>query len=566
MNDRNLDAGARPDEPRASGARLVALGILLSKLGGLVREMVIARFFGVGPHGDVLRMALRAPNVLQNLLGEQTLSAAFIPFYSRMLAEGRREEAGRFAGAVFGLLVVTVSALVIICVLLAPAIVSVLAAGFRDDAAAGGVDRFTLTVRAVRIIFPMTGLLVLSAWALGVLNSHRRFLLPYLSPLVWNASIIAAMLAAAGGWPASPEVPPAALERWLFAACFGALAGGLAQLGVQLPLALRLMRGFRPSLSRRVAGVREAFAAFGPALAGRGVVQVSAYVDLFLASWLATGAPSALGYAVMLINLPLAAFGMSVAAAELPELSSSDPATAGRRNAGRRIAERVDRALRQSIFLLAPSVVGYLAFGFLVAGLVFRGGSFTVEGNLLVCLVLAGYTLGLLPSVISRLLQNTFYALRDTRTPARIAGVRLLASASAGVLLMSILDRYTVTQAFGLESATQNLYLGAVGLAIAAALGSWCELALLRRALSRRLPELRLPFRYIAGRLGLAATLAVPGLILWAVVPADSVKVQALVVLPAYALCYLGVAWWARTPELDLWLGRLRAPRTKPAA
>ncbi len=556
MNDR--DVAPEGAQRSAGGARLVALGILLSKLGGLVREMVIARFFGVGPHADVLRSAMRTPNVLQNMLGEQTLSAAFIPFYSRMLAEGRRQEAGRFAGAVFGLLVATVSALVLVCVLFAPAIVSVLAAGFRGDAAAvaageASVDRFALTVRAVRIIFPMTGLLVLSAWALGVLNSHRRFLLPYLSPLVWNASIVCALLWVAGGTPwAVPQATSLeALERWLFAACFGALFGGLAQFLVQLPLVLRLMQGFRVSLSRRVAGVREALAALGPALAGRGVVQVSLYVDIFLASWLATGAPSALGYAVMLINLPLGAFGMSVAAAELPELSSTDPA-----KAGRRMAERVDRALRQSTFLLVPSVVGYLVFGFLVAGLVFRGGSFTVEGNLLVYLVLAAYTLGLLPSVVSRLLQNTFYALRDTRTPARIAGVRLLASASVGVVLMFLLDRFAVAEVFGLEGATQDLYLGAVGLATAGSLGAWSELVLLRRALRRRLPELRLPIAWVVKRFGLATLLAVPGLLLWIVLPVDSVVAQALIVLPLYALCYLGVAWWSRTPELELWLGR----------
>ncbi len=548
-------------QSEASGARLVALGILLSKLGGLVREMFIARFFGVGAHADVLRNAFRTPNVLQNMLGEQTLSAAFIPFYSRMLAEGRHREAGRFAGAALGLLVAATSALVLAGMLLAPAIVSVLAAGFTGDAAevAAGkasVDRFVLTVKAVRIIFPMTGLLVLSAWALGVLNSHRRFLLPYLSPLVWNASIVFALLVAAGGvgsWPSSATAPPGQLERWLFAACFGALAGGLAQFGVQLPLVFRLMRGFRMSLSLRVAGVREALSALGPAVAGRGVVQLSAYVDVFLASWLAQGAPSALGYAVILINLPLGAFGMSVAAAELPELSRSDPA-----KAGRRIAERIDRALRQSAFFIAPSVVGYLVFGFLAAGLIFRGGSFTVEGNLLVYLVLSAYTLGLLPSVISRLLQNTFYALRDTRTPARIAGVRLVTSAVAGTVLMRLLDRFSVAGTFRLEGTTQDLYLGAVGLAAAGSLGAWCELVLLRRALRRHLPEVRLPVGYIAGRLGLATVLTVPGLILWALAPAPGVVAQALLVLPCYALCYLGVAWWTRAPELELWLGRRR--------
>ncbi len=557
MNDQTDAAG--------TGARSVAAGILLSKLGGLVREMILARCFGVGPHADVLRSAFRAPNLLQNMLGEQTLSAAFIPYYSRMLAECRREDAGRFAGAVFGLLVAMVSALVVAGVLLAPFIVSVLAAGFRGDAAlvAAGeasVDRFALTVRAVRIIFPMTGLLVLSAWALGVLNSHRRFLLPYLSPLVWNASIVIALLWAAGVAAFRSTGPPATLEQlelWLFAVCLGALAGGLAQFAVQLPLVFRLMRGFRVSLSRRVAGVREALRALGPALAGRGVVQLSIYVDVFLASWLARGAPSALGYAVMLVNLPLGAFGMSVAAAELPELSSADP-TADRRSAGRRIAGRIDRAVRQSAFVVAPSVVGYLVFGYLAAGLVFRGGSFTREGNVLVYLVLCAYTLGLLASVISRLLQNTFFALRDTRTPARIAAVRLASSALLGALLMRFLDRFPVAGTFGLEGATQDLYLGAVGLALASSAGAWCELALLRHGLRRRLPELVLPARYVAGRLVLATVLAVPGLLLWLLIPAAGVAVQALVVLPCYALCYLGFAWWRKSPELDLWLGRFR--------
>ncbi len=551
-------------EPAPSGARFVALGILLSKVGGLLREMIIARFFGVGPHADVVRSAFRAPNVLQNMLGEQTLSAAFIPFYSRMLAEGRRREAGRFAGAAFGLLTVAVSALALLGVIFAPAIVSVLAAGFRADAAlvATGeatVDRFPLTVAAVRIIFPMTAFLVLSAWALGVLNSHRRFLWPYLSPLVWNASIITALIWAAGG-PERLGMPTDAtlgeLDQWLLAICYGALIGGILQFAVQLPLTFRLMRGFRLSLSLRVAGVRDALRALAPALAGRGVVQLSLYLDMFLASWLATGAPSALGYAVILINLPLGAFGMAVAAAELPELARVDP-----ERASRRIAERIDQALRQSSFVVAPSVVGYLFFGFLVAGLVFRGGSFTQVDNALVYAVLCAYTLGLLASAISRLLQNAFFALRDPRTPARIATVRLAASVVLGAALMHWFDRYSVTETFSLVGGEKVLYLGAVGLGLAASLGAWCELALLRSALRHRVSVLRFPTARILGHFGRAAAVAVPVIALWMVLPAWSVTYQALVILPFYAGSYLAVSWLLRVPELELWLGRVRTRR-----
>ena len=281
-------------------------------------------------------------------------------------------------------------------------------------------------------------------------------------------------------------------------------------------------------------------------------MQLSIYVDLFLASCLESGAPSALGYAVILINLPISAFGMSVAAAELPELSRAEPAG----DAGRRIAERIDRAVRQSAFVVAPSVVGYLLFGFLVAGLVFRGGSFTREDNLLVYAVLCAYTLGLLASAISRLLQNTFFALSDTRTPAKIAGARLVVSAVVGTALMFYLDRFPVAGTLGLDGATKGLHLGAVGLALASSLGAWCELALLRWRLGRRLPELELPVRHILGRLLTAAVFALPALGLWALLADRSLTLQALLVLPAYAGLYLGWAWWRRLPELDLWLGR----------
>jgi len=553
-----LSSDSPRESPRPSGARFVALGILASKLFGLARETVIARFFGVGPHTDVYRNALRAPNVLQNLLGEQTLSAAFIPIYSRLLAEGKREEAGRFAGAVLGLLVAVVSALVLLGVIFAPAIVSVLAAGFLDDAAkvAAGelaVDRFPLTVRAVRIIFPMTGFLVLSAWALGVLNSHRRFLLPYLAPAVWNLSIIGVLVTAVAGsglfgTPTAADVTT--LDRWLIAACFGALLGGVLQFGVQLPLVFRLVRGFRPSLSTRVPGVRAALRAVGPALAGRGVVQLSLYLDVFLANFLLRGAPSAIGFAGVLINLPLAAFGMSIAAAELPELSRADP-----EGAGREAARRIDRALRQAAFVICPAVVGYLAFGYLAAALLFRGGAFKTADNLLVYAVLGGYTLGLLASTASRLLQNAFFALRDTRTPAKIATVRLVASAVVGASTMFLFDRLAVPG----ESAavTGALHFGAVGLALASSAGAWAELLLLLRRLRRRIPELHLPLRHAGARLLLAVAAAVPSAGLWLLLAGAPVRLQAVAVLGLYGAVYLGWAWWRRLPELDLWLGRL---------
>lgn len=561
----------RPSDPRPSGARFIALGILASRVFGLVRQVAVGRFFGVGAHTDVWQSAMRLPNVLQNLLGEQSLSAAFIPTYSRLLAEGKEREAARFAGAVFALLACVVSILVLFGVVFAKWIVMFGAWGFTADAArvAAGeirVDRFELAVRAVRVIFPMTGFLVLAAWALGVLNSHRRFFLSYMAPVAWNVAIITALVGTAyrSGFLLTPrDAGFGELDRWLIAGCLGGVVGGLLQFLVQLPAVLREMKGLPLTLTPlAVPGVRGAVRAFGPALLGRGVVQLSLYINLLLASWLHEGALSALGFAVILINLPLGAFGMSVAAAELPELSrasSRDRNGALPPDMVKTMSGRLDRALRQASFVLCPSVVGYLVFGFLVANLIFGGGRFTLESSYLVYAVLVGYTLGLLASAASRLLQNTFFALGDTRTPARIAFLRLMVDTSFGVALMFWFDRYSVTAVFGLEASDQDHFLGAFGLSLAASLGAWVELLLLRRRIVDKMPGLELPSGAIGRLLFWAVLLALPAVGVWLLLPAGiSVKMQALLVLPIYPLVYLGFAWWRASPELDLWLGRLR--------
>lgn len=550
-------SATEPAEPPASvvpgrgGAVMVAAGILSSRLIGLLRNVVLAGYFGVGPHADVLNMAMRAPNFLQNLLGEGTLSAAFIPIYSRLLHEGKREEAGRFAGAIFGLLCATAGALALLGVLLARPITAVLAFGFKGDA--GAVDRFELTVQAVRIIFPMTMFLVLSAWALGVLNSHRRFFLPYFAPVVWNMAIIAALVWA-GGWGTGGHPSLAALNRLLFAACWGALAGGALQFVVQLPTALRLLRGFRPSLSPRVHGVKEALGAFGPVLAGRGVVQLAGYLDFFLAGFLVAGAVGALSYAQILYMLPISLFGMSVAASELPELSRMGRADAGRT---RELLDRVRRSLRQMAVLNVPTFVGYLAFGYLIVGLLLRRKSFGVQDNWLVYLVLCGYTLGLLASTSSRLLQNTFYALGETRTPARIATLRVVVSAGLGAALMVWVDRFPVASLAGAgRTADEPLYFGAVGLALASGVGAWLELLMLRRSLAARVEGAVLPVGEMAKMIGLALAAAVPaGLAGWWL-RGLSLTPRAVLVVGVYAVLYLLLVRLVMPQELDVWIGR----------
>jgi len=540
--------------PRASGGAVrVGAGILASRILGLVRDAVIAGLQGVGALPDVVTAAFRAPNALQNLLGDQALSASFIPVYSRMVEQGRRREAGALAGAVFGLLFVAMAVVSLLGVILAPWWVRLLLPGFAGDAAAVAAgtavtDRLELTISAVRISFPMAAAITLSAWCLGVLNSHRRFLLPYIAPCFWNAAII--------GWVWYVATRTSGgegdrIEALALAACWGGLGGGLLQFAVQLPSVWRVTGGLRPSLSLRVPGVRKTLARLGPAIAGRGVVQLGGYVDLLLASLLAVGAPAALGFGQRLYLLPISLFGVSVAAAELPELARL---RGNRRQRTENAATRTMRSLQAMSFLVVPTFVGYLALGFGIVGAIYRRGEFEIVDNWLVFLILAAYSLGLLASSASRLLQSVFFSLGDTRSPAAIAVARLVLAAGVGFVLMTLLDRLTVDDALPaawlgeIPDGGQTLRLGAVGLALGAAVGSWFELTRLLGRLRRRDVPVPSPWRAWRRHLPVAVLCLVPWAATQTLVPGPT-WIAGLVPVLGFAVTYLVAAHLLGVPE-----------------
>jgi putative peptidoglycan lipid II flippase len=468
---------------------LVAAGILLSRVAGLVRTAVIAHFLGVQAVADALQAAMRIPNLLQNLLGEGVLSASFIPVYSRLLAEGREDEAGRVAGAIAGLLTALTGVLALIGVVFAGPVTRVVAWGFTGSTLA-------LATTLTRILFPGVGFLVLSAWCLGVLNSHRKFFLSYVAPVIWNVTQIVVLVVAAT-WFLSDELAVAAtresaLSLLATALAWGVVVGGFLQFAVQLPAVLRSTGTLRLSLNVRLEGVRTALRSFWPVVAGRGVVQLMIYVDIALASLLAEGALSALEYATRLALLPISVFGMSAAASELPELSSLS------QDDHEQVRRRLAPTLARIAFYVVPTIVGFVVLGDLLFELVLLP-----LPSRLAWLVLLGSTVGLLSNTSSRLLQATLYAGGDTRTPARYAMLRVALAAVLGAALMMQFDRLEITHA-GISlrgslpaftplplsgSATDQavaLRLGAVGLALAAGMSSWLEFALLRRHLARR--------------------------------------------------------------------------------
>lgn len=496
-----MNADQRPPPRRASNSVLVGLGIFASRLAGLARESVMSRVIGLGPAADAFAVALRIPNLLQNLLGEGVLSASFVPVYSQLLDEEDEREAGRVAGAVAAALITLTGIGVLIIVLLTRPITAVLAPGLSGQ-------RFELAVELTRIMALGVGFLVLSAWCLGVLNSHRRFFLSYVAPVLWNGAQIAALVVV---WAMASDVEDATRT-----VAWAVTIGGAAQLLVQLPTTLRLARGLRLRYDRRNPRVRDVWRRFGPAVAGRGAVQISAYFDLALASLLAVGAVAALFKAQILYTLPVSLFAVSVAAAELPEMSrlAADPQA---------LIDRAEKGVRRVAFWMLLATVVYIPAGDLIIAILFEGGEFGSDDTILVWFVLGAYSLGLPAIGVSRMLQNTCYALGDTRGPARIAGVRVLISAAVALTIMFPLDRVLVgpdgliglDQAFGnwsplpqsLREVDGVARLGAVGIALGSALGAWTELILLARLTRRRAVGLR-PIGAIVAAPARAAALA----------------------------------------------------------
>ena len=540
-----------PPTPAPHGVRsgrfafLVAAGIFLSRVSGLVRDRVFAHYFGLSDAADAFKAALRIPNFLQNLFGEGVLSASFIPVYANLLAREDEEEARRTAGAVAALLALSTSILVLIGVLATPYLIDAVAPGFHGE-------KRELTIRIVRILFPGTGLLVLSAWCLGVLNSHRRFFLSYTAPVIWNVAMIASMWGFGGRYA---QFPLAIIVAW------GSVAGSALQVGVQLPVVLRLLHGLRLSLDYRAQNVRTILRNFAPVFVSRGVVQISAYVDAFLASFLPTGAVAALANAQTLYLLPVSLFGMSVSAAELPQMSG---AIGDETKVAAVLRQRLDAGLRQIAFFVVPSVAAFLALGDVIVAAIYRTGQFTQADVLYVWGILAGSTVGLLASTLGRLYSSAYYALRDTRTPLRFAIVRVILTSILGYLCALPLPR-----ALGIDPRW-----GVAGLTISAGIASWIEFTLLRRALNQRIGVTGIAKSYLAKLWGAALAAAAAGwlvhryLLMHDFYRHHTSVLAGVFILAPYGLIYFGATLAMGLREAQTVLGSLTgwmgAARTSP--
>jgi putative peptidoglycan lipid II flippase len=511
-------------------AFLVAAGILLSRIMGLVRQRVFSYYFGLSDTADAFSSALRVPNFLQNLFGEGVLSASFIPVYSRLLAEGKQQEADRVAGAVGAILALGVSIIVLIGILVTPYLLWAIAPGYSGE-------KRELTILLVRILFPGTGLLVCSAWCLGILNSHRKFFLSYSAPVLWNAAMIASLLI----FRHSTQEALAVYLAW------GTVAGCALQFLVQLPPVLHYTTELRLSLDTGSRHVREVIRNFGSVAISRGVVQISAYVDQALSSLLGQGAMAAMTTAASINMLPVSLFGMAVSAAELPAMSS---ALGGRDEAAAAVElrRRLNSGLRRITFFIIPSAMAFFALGDIITAALYQTGRFTHAHTLYVWGIIAGSGVGLLASTLGRLYSSSYYALGDTRTPLRLAVVRLILTTLLGLACVFILPGV-----LGLAPRW-----GAAGLTASAGVAGWVEFILLRQRMNARIGSTGVPARLLMQLWSIAlCSAAAAWWVKLSIGPGWHPILLALVVLGVYGCLYFLLAYLAGIDESRATLSKI---------
>jgi putative peptidoglycan lipid II flippase len=508
-----VDSIPRQNHPSTGrSAFLVGAGILISRIVGLIRQRIFAHYFGRSAAGDAFSAAFRIPNFLQNVFGEGALSASFIPVYAKLLAHQDEKEAAKVANAVFGVLALVTSVIVLAGVLATPYVVTAIAAGFQDE-------RRDLTIRLVRIFFPGAGLLVLSAWCLGVLNSHHRFFISYTAPVAWNAAIIAALLFFGHRLDLDPLAE---------ATAWASVIGSALQFAVQLPTVLTLVRRFLPTIDLVNQHVRLVLQNFLPVFVSRGVVQISAFVDAFLASYLGQGAMVALNYAQSLYTLPVSLFGMSVSAAELPTMSK---ALGNEQVVAESLRQRLNHGLHRIAFFIVPSSMAFLALGDVITAVLYQTGRFVQADTVFVWGILAGSAVGLLASTLGRLYSSTYYALHDTRTPLGFAVIR--------VILTTVLGYFCSLRLPSMLGVDPQW--GVAGLTASAGIAGWVEFALLRSALNRRIGRTGLASSYVLTLWLSAGIGAAVGWGLKVLIGHHHPLIVATIVLGGYGITYFGI-------------------------
>lgn len=495
---------------RATG--ILGLATSVSRILGFVRDLLIAGLFGTGAAAQAFVVAFRLPNMLRDLVAEGAVTSAFVPVLSGYRAEGREREFWELSQALFCRVLLLVGLLGLCGTVGAPWIVRVIAPGFMDDP-----EKFDLTVRLTRLLFPFITLVGLWAFFMGLLNSLRHFATPALGPAVLNGAMIAALV-----WVV-PKVEPNVLGL-----VYGVMVGAILQLAIQLPVAIRL--GFRFRFRWKHPGASEIIRLLGPRTLGSAVYQVNVLVHTALASLsfiVGNGAVAALYFANRLVQLPLAVFGSSTAQASLPALS--EMAAKGDKQG---FGDTVVSVMRLSTFALVPSAIGLMVMAFPIVEGLFERGAFDHQATVMTAQALIFYAAGLMAFGISKIVSGAFYALKDTWTPVKLASEAVALNVFLSVVLMGPMQ--------------------VMGLALAASVSNTLNAFRLLRELERKLDQ-RLLAPFLKGVAPMLAAALVMGLISWIGVAVVGSRLSSwlslLVVILFSFLSYLGLSRLLNVPE-----------------
>lgn len=454
--------------------RILTVGgfTLLSRVTGFVRDIILAAVLGAGPMADAFFVALRLPNHFRAVFAEGAFNAAFVPAYARIREQGGEQRAGLFADRIFTLLLASQIVLLAVALLFTPAVIEALAPGFANDPV-----RYPLAVDLTRITFPYLLLITLVTLYGGILNALQRFAAAAAAPILLNISLVVA-LSLAAFFPTAGH-----------AAAWGVLLAGVLEFFLVAGDAWRVnvLAALRwPQLDQ---DVRKFFRALGPAVVGSAGVQLALFADTIIASFLATGAVSALYYADRINQLPIGVIGIAAGTVILPEMARR---FAAGDEAGALHAQ--NRAVEFTLLLSIPCIAAFFVVPELIMRALFMRGAFAQADAIASGQTLAAYAFGLLPFVLIRSTVATFFARGDTRTPVIAALIAAAVNIGFKILLMGPLAQ--------------------VGLALATSIGAWINL-LLVIWFARRAGLLSIDARLRASALKLLVAGLALALVLW---------------------------------------------------
>ncbi len=423
----------------ARAAGVVGLATMLSRIFGFIRDVVVARYFGAGLATDAFFVAFRIPNLLRRLFAEGSLTIAFVPVFTEYLKTKSREDAFELARVAFTLLSIILVVISLCGVLFSPAIVTVMAPGFRVSP-----DKYALTVVLTRIMFPYIFFISLVALCMGILNSLRHFATPALSPVILNLCMIGATLFLKDYF-AEP----------ILALAVGVMIGGLLQLAAQLPYLFKMGVHLRPDFNFGHPGVRRIGTLMLPAAFGAAVYQINIFISTLLASFLPEGSVSFLYYADRIVELPLGVFAIAIGTAALP--SFSEQVAHGQYDEMKRT---IRFSLRLMLFITIPAAIGIIALREPIISVLFQRGEFDPRSSVLTAQALFYYTVGLWAFSTVRVVVAAFYALQDTKTPVQIAVAALIVNTVFSIALMFPMQHNGLAFATSIASAVNVLTLG----------------------------------------------------------------------------------------------------------